>query len=481
MNRNQPSLPSPGAAAAHAARCWQRARCTVAAMVPRAAGLALLSGIAACGHYEPPGGGVPKGCHASVELDSPFSWGLGLSSHLDPEAGDSGNPELRAWEDLGVGLVRRDLTWSRVEPERGDFDFSLPDGLMEAVDEAGADLLGLLLYGNPWASNDTDDEMCPPDDPTDFGAYAAELAARYAGRIGRYEIWNEENVGIRFWKPMEDAQAYAELLQVTASMIREVDPEAQVSLGGLFHPDLLVNTPGPEFLLQVAESLPDLAGVVDAVAFHPYRYPFTAPEYQDDSQASLLSDICEMQDLLTDIGAPDLPLWITELGWHTAADALFEGATEEQQAAWLARSALLSFAQGLPVYLWYTYADSGTDTTDQEQMFGLYALDDTSPDGLRAKPAAAAFETLAKLLGAHRVAEDLSQWLGLDADTYAYRFSGGEGELVVAWRSEGEGELLLPGDGSTVLYSQDGSSQELRAEGGAFTLQVGEEPVYLVL
>ena len=65
-----------------------------------------------------------------------------------------------------------------------------------------------------------------------------------------------------------------------------MDPAAEVSLGGLFWPDLLFATPGPEFLDAVLEAEPELVQELDAVSWHPYRYPFTAPELSDDYQAA---------------------------------------------------------------------------------------------------------------------------------------------------------------------------------------------------
>jgi len=400
--------------------------------------------------WEPPGGGVPKGCRSSAQYDEPLVSGIGLSSHL-PWGEDEGDTaqrqyEVEQWAQLGVRLVRRDLYWASIEPERGVFDFDGADIVVAAAESVGAEPLGLLVYGNSWATADSDDTMVPPDDPADFGDYAAAVADRYAGRVSRYEVWNEPNAGVRFWKPEEDPEAYGELLSVAADRVHEADPDALVAFGGLFHPDLVVTTPGPEFLEQTFAAVPALADQLDAVAFHPYRYPFTAPEWEDDTQLSLTSDICDLWDLLDDLGASDLELWITELGWHTARNSLVAGVDETDQAAYLVRSALISLAQGCPVYQWYTFRDSGTDSTDQEQMFGLYGhdADPTTDPPAEPKEAAAAFVTLTEMLGDHDRIEDLSEWLGLDGETYAYQLSGGEGTVVVVWTTGEERTVQIP-------------------------------------
>ncbi len=437
--------------------------------------------------WEPPGDGVAKGCRDAVQFDGPIADRLGLSTHLDwgEDLISTAKREFEAslWPDLGVRVARRDLTWATLEPEKGVFDLAPADRVVDTAEGAGAEVLGLLVYGNSWAREDTDDTCAPPLDVTDFGDYAAELAERYAGRIRRYEVWNEPNVGLRFWKPEEDPVAYAALLEEASARIREQDPEAQVALGGLFHPDLGLNTGGPEFLGAVGEALPDLGATVDAVGYHPYRYPFTAPESVEDHQAPLADCLCQLEDQLAAMGAAETPLWITEIGWHTAGQALLAGADEDDHAAYTVRAALLSFAQGAELYLWYTFRDSGTDEEDQEEMFGLFRYDEdpTDDEPAEPKPAADAFATLAAVLGDHDRIEDLSPWLGLDADTYAYQLSGGGDATALAlWSVGGPRTVRVPGDGAATLVPMTGCAAPLDSSGGAFELVVDSLPVYLI-
>jgi len=439
------------------------------------------------GVYLPPGDGEPKGCRRAVQYEAPLSSGIGLSSHLpwgdDPDDVAGREFEVSQWAELGVGVVRRDLHWASIEPQQGTFEFDGADRVVDAAESVGAESLGLLLYGNTWATEGSDDTMTPPDDPADFGAYAAAVADRYRGRILRYEVWNEPNAGIRFWKPVEDPVAYGALLIEAADRIHEADPGAQVAYGGLFLPDLLVNTPGPEFLEQTFDAHPDLAEHLDAVAFHPYRLPFTAPEVESAEQPSLVADVCGMWDLLDERGASDLRLWITEMGWHTARNALAEGVSEADQAAFAVRGAVLSLAQGCEMFLWYTFRDSGTDSTDQEDNFGLYThdADPTVDPPAEPKEAATAYATLTAMLGDHDRIEDRSELLGLDEQTYAYELSGGAGTAVALWTTGGEATVLVPGEGDAEVVELDGARAPIAASGGAFSVEVDERPRYLVI
>ena len=410
--------------------------------------------------------------------------GIGLSSHLewrDDEISEARRAfEIDRWSELGARFIRRDLNWTALEPVQGEFDFTLSDRTVEATDAVGGETLGLLVYGNPWASADSDDSCTPPDDPADFGAYAAAVAERYQGRMGRYEVWNEPNAGIRFWKPEEDPVAYGELLIEAADRIHGVDPDAMVSLGGLFHPPMFMTTPGPVFLDQVFDAHPDLADHIDAVAFHPYRYPFSAPE-ESETQESLTDAICGMFDQLDARDAGDLELWITELGWHTAPEAFVTGVDQEDQAAYLVRATVLSLAQGVPVFQWYTFRDSGEDSTDQEQMFGLYGYDPdpTSGDDAEPKLAALAYATLTSQLADHARIEDLSVLLGLDGQTFGYRFQGGEDEVVVLWSMGGDGVVKVPATGDGVLTGMLGEETSVVAVDGAIDVPAGSSPIYL--
>lgn len=412
--------------------------------------------------------------------------GIGLSSHLewrDDEISEARRAfEIEGWAELGARFIRRDLYWTDLEPVQGEFDFTLSDRMVEAADSVGGETLGLLVYGNPWACAESDDSKTPPDDPADFGAYAAAVAQRYQGRIQRYEVWNEPNAGVRFWKPEEDPVGYGELLIEAADRIHGVDPDAAVSLGGLFHPPMFLTTPGPVFLDQVFDAHPDLADHIDAVAFHPYRYPFTAPE-ESETQEPLTDAICGMYEQLDARGGGDLELWITELGWHTAPEAFVTGVSPDDQAAYMVRATVLSLAQGVPVFQWYTFRDSGEDPTDQEQMFGLYGYDPDPTAGEDAQPklAADAYATLTSQLAGHERIEDLSVLLGLDDQTFGYQFLGGEDVVVVLWSVGGEVVVKVPAGGDGVLTGMLGEETSVVAVDGAIDVPVGSSPVYLEL
>ena len=441
--------------------------------------------VALSGCWTPPGEGVAKGCLAEFSVADQLSAGIGLSSHI--EWGDSRTDtayrefEQSKWMELGVATVRTDFRWSRVEPERGVFEFTDLDRVVAAAEASGTELLGILDYGNSWARSDGE-SAAPPDDLQDFADYATAIATRYAGRVRHYEIWNEQNIGLTFWRPSEDPVRYGELLALASAAVRAVDPEAVISFGGVFGPRLLLNTEGEEFIRSVAEALPDLSEHIDVMAFHPYRYPFSAPEIETERQRSLPSEVCAMRELVDDLGAPDMPLWITELGWHTALDSLSAGVDERTQGAYLVRAALISLSQGVERFYWYTFRDSGTDSDDQEQRFGLFGYDQIPGADPVAQPKSAAeFATLTAMLADHHTVADRSAEFGLDAQSWALQLKGGTAPSALALWTAGEAHRVELGRdlGSQLI---DTAGDELPLSGAPLTWQIelSDRPVYLI-
>src|SRR5205085_6742005 len=201
---------------------------------------------------------------------------------------------------------------------------------------------------------------------------------------------------------------------------------------------------GPDFVSAAYASDPALGSCFDAMAYHPYPYPFTAPELDVPIRGSVLAAADGMRAAMAP-GDRSKPLWITEVGWPTHDRAY--GVPEEKQAQYIARTALASFAQGIPVVNFYTYGDYDDPTgANQEAWFGFFRADG-SP-----KPSYFALRTFSDTFRGTHFERDLSAELHLPPGGlmtggrgFALRYGRGGTRITAAWladesAAEGQGQ-----------------------------------------
>ncbi len=433
----------------------------------------------------PPGSEpTPAGCLDTEPLPEPSGPRLGDTLCISSGVPGERDAFFAALADLGVAVLRRGLTWHRVERVQGTFDFTHPDAEIAAAEAHGVELLGMLAYGNPWASargQAEQDPYYPPDDPADFARYAGAMAERYAGRVRRWEIWNEQNAGYRFWKhpPAVDGEPdrYGELLVATQAAIAAADPVAQVGFGGLFYlPQVIIGA--EDFLEQAYAAVPELGAAFDALAYHPYAYypPRHPPEfhgervfnidhYAVDETARRMRAIVEANE------GRAKPLWVTELGWPSL------DLSPETQARYITRAALLLWSEGVELYCVYTWQDSGERDVPWEGYFGLH-----DPEGTP-KPAAQAFRTLAELFGSARFVRREAARYDLPAGVHLLGFAAGETYIRALWSEEGAVEVDLPDLPARSWVRRDQYGAEVgavEARDGRLLVEATEAPIYLL-
>ncbi len=411
-----------------------------------------------------------------------------LSFQLSTSAGASGDArrasDLKKITEAGVSMLRGDFLWHRTEKVKGTFDFSGYDRRLKASEAAGVAHIGLLAYGNPWASKlTTSDAMYPPDDPADFAAYTAAAVKHYKGRIKIYEIWNEPNGGYRFWKSKAqgDPKAYGALLKAAYTAAKGVDPSVQVLFGGPFFHDQVI--PGHiSFLSDVYAAHPDLGKYYDGMALHPYSIypPGAPPEKGGGWEIPVGEKVAQVRALMAKHGDSNKPLHVTEMGWP-----VWKLVSEAQQAAYLVRGFLLLLAAGSSSHCWYTLNDSKSSMTPTEGTFGLLAVPSGSAPP-REKPAFTAHKVLVQTLGKYRLDQDLAAGEGMPADVHAYglKQSAAAKRALVIWSSATNPSavtLSLSKDVTRVTkVTMLGQQSTLQAAGGKLNITPGVDPVYLL-
>ncbi|MCK9253847.1 MAG: beta-galactosidase, partial [Clostridiales bacterium] len=128
---------------------------------------------------------------------------------------------------LGVKWVRIQSGWARTEKEKGRYDFSWLDAIVDNLVSRGLKPWLCLCYGNgvydEAAAKVFGAVGCPPIHSEEaraaWRAYVAATVARYRDRISHYEIWNEPD-GQWCWKHGVSATEYGHFAIETAKAIR---------------------------------------------------------------------------------------------------------------------------------------------------------------------------------------------------------------------------------------------------------------------
>src|SRR5918995_1466367 len=295
---------------------------------------------------------------------------------------------LAAMAAGGLQFVRHDASWVHAEPEPPDpvtgahaYRWDELDRQVALYAANGLRWLPIIDYSTAWSGRLPGDYFSPPADPRQYAAYAAAVAQRY-GRGGhfwrehpelpqlpvtKYEVWNEQNTD-HFWRDQADApEYYAELYLAARAAIKAVDPDARVVVGGLALENTGVTDPD-DFITRMYRHRPELLGKVDAVGFHPYT-PDVGGVYMK---------LREIRATLSRVGAGDVPLELTELGWTTTT------ASESHRADSLARLAdtLPRSDCNVTSLAPHTWLTNEKNPADREDWFGIYNLDGTpKPSG----------------------------------------------------------------------------------------------------
>ncbi len=411
---------------------------------------------------------------------------VGISAH-PWLGGDAASRAERAFEwsalaTLGIHRMRTDFRFGVIEPARGTFDFSKYDDLVAEAAAQGVDLLALLDSGAAWASSQPGaNEASPPDDPRDFGAFAAAVATRYGATIHDYEIWNEENNGLTFWSGAGlygDPPRYGALLLQSLRDLAAAQPGASVAYGGTVYDGLK----GPSFVEQSFAATPELAPALNAFAMHAYPAypPALSPESTENGEVPLLGKIATMNEVVGAAGVGPVPFWITELGWPTTQHVSLAA-----QARYTVRSVALAALGGVDRVYLYTLLDTEAfDPADAgginaEALFGLmtYGVFGADAGAPAPKPAFVAVQALMGAVGDYAVEERL---VATPDDLYLLRLGSGARTAFLAWRAlEGAAPatVTLPMTGSVRVTQMDGIAIDAVAGGAGYALEVGPDPV----
>jgi polysaccharide biosynthesis protein PslG len=280
--------------------------------------------------------------------------------------------ELAAMKAIGITSIRLDADWGGVQyGGRNSYSWTALDQVVGAVRAAGM-TIDLIIDGCPaWAAKagTSGDVSPPPASAAQFATYAAAVAARYAPQgVTMFEIWNEPN-NAGFWSPKPSPAAYTADLKAAYASIKAADPAALVLSAGLA-PETNDGT-NINAITFLKDMYADGAkGSFDALAYHPYSYPALPNSYQSWSGWSQMSQTNpSIRSVMTSNGDAAKQVWITEVGAPTSGpDGVGQQGEADDLTQAIASTNSTSWIAGLYMYSWQ---DEGTDTTNDENWFGL--------------------------------------------------------------------------------------------------------------
>lgn len=187
---------------------------------------------------------------------------------------------------LGAKGLRLQAGWAKCEKQRGTYDWSWLDPVVDDALSQGVQPWLELSYGNSIYPNGGGTGLGGglPKSPEALAAWdnwVRAIVGRYKNRVREWEIWNEPDLG------PSTPQEYADFFIRTAEIIRAEHPQGRIYALALAH-----KVPYAEaFLERVREQ--DKLALVDAITFHTY------PNNPDDTR-----NVDQLRAIIAKTGRP---------------------------------------------------------------------------------------------------------------------------------------------------------------------------------
>jgi uncharacterized protein YraI len=266
---------------------------------------------------------APSQPGGSVPAPRGTGFGYGVQAHQDTAR------VVQALNDIGFGWVKQQVRWAETEGTKGKYGFAGLDNLVDTANAGGIKVLFSIVAAPGWARPGKSG-VGPPDNYQDFYDFMGAMAAHFKGRVGAYEIWNEQNLK-REWEgaPLSAAD-YVRLLKGAYQAIKAADPNAIVVSGaptptGISDGNWAIDD--RQYLQQMYNA--GLRYYCDAVGAHPSGYAnppdvlYTGGDFDpkrgfDDHPSFFFRNTMEdYYRIMAASGDGGKRIWATEFGWPT--------------------------------------------------------------------------------------------------------------------------------------------------------------------
>ncbi|MDA8188572.1 MAG: cellulase family glycosylhydrolase [Dehalococcoidales bacterium] len=271
----------------------------------------------------------------------------GMQAHM------FGNDQPRTLDMLtgaGFNWLKQQVRWDTIEKSKGQYDWGSADGLVANAQAKGVSLMFSVVAAPGWATGNNPISG-PPNNYDDLASFMGAMAARYAGKVQAYEVWNEENLWYEWGgQGKMNAANYVDMLRRARNAIKAADPNAIVISGALTPTGVNNGVDAIDdvvFLDQMYQA--GLKDVCDAVGAHMSGYNNAPEDWVDVNTVNTpgykghpsfyFRRIDQLHDVMAKYG-DNKQLWLTEYEWGSVdwlPDALksYDWTTQlsEQQVA----------------------------------------------------------------------------------------------------------------------------------------------------
>ena len=408
--------------------------------------------------------------------------GIGACTHM--AQGRDQAQTCTAAVNAGLPIVRDEVHWWTVEPEKGRLSLPERASWVGTAAESGIKSLVVLSYGNPiydfgrpaqadldagaaWDCTvpvrDGDPGTTADDEYFDaYIRYVDFVSKSLAGKVAAYEIWNEPD--LKYFNTKDATAAdYTALLKAAYRTIKQNDPGVTV-LGGA----IALQTDFIDGMMKAGAG-----SYMDGLSVH-YYLGKSAPEKRARNRLD------EYRDVLVKYGCGKMPVWVTETGWANS------NVDEQTQAQYIVRNAVFYdeflLDHGIEgQYFTYELQDSSITSDvlggeEYENSLGLYKNDFTP------KISAAAVKTFNSLTAGKKLTalEQTKYGLFYQKSAYAATYAQSGQTVYVLWaESEFDQEIRLP-DAEITVYDMQGNILEDHVPGGVKRIGTAQSPIYIV-
>lgn len=305
-------------------------------------------------------------------LPRPFIYGYNAILYGDYTPWQDRNRVLQVTKNSGFGWIRQQVRWMDLHDRSGAIYWDELDRIVTDADRAGVKLLISIVAAPSWATPDGKNGLPARERFGDFNRFVGEMAAKYRGKVGAYEIWNEQNLAHENGGRVASAALYMDLLVGAYNAIKASDPAAIVVSGApsateTNRADIALSD--ITFLRQMFSD-PRFRDHADAIGVHPGgasnppdtmwpNNPGPGPNFVT-SREFYFRRVEDVRALALQYGLGDRQLWITEFGWATRNNTpgyeFGNDITQQEQAEWVVRAFQIGRREYAPwvgaMFLW---------------------------------------------------------------------------------------------------------------------------------